>query len=192
MSRNTRSPRGERLRAPVGALAAVFTITASASHLKVDAPPLPTAVAALAPELRPQGGAEMTFFGLSIYEGWYWSNAHAWTPDAVYALDLHYHRSLNGTSIAERSVSEMEGTGAGNAAQRQRWGEAMRRIFPNVRNGDRITGVNIPPGIARFYFNGQPIGEIDDPEFARAFFGIWLDPHTSAPEYRKALLGETR
>jgi hypothetical protein len=25
----------------------------------------------------------------------------------------------------------------------------------------------------------------------RAFFGIWLDPRTSRPEYRKRLLGET-
>jgi len=58
-----------------------------------------------------------------------------------------------------------------------------------VRKGDRITGVNLPPGIVRFYFNGQPIGEIDDPEFTRAFFGIWLDPRTSRPEFRKRLLG---
>lgn len=189
MSRSTRSSRAERLRASAWALAAGFAVTAGASHLKVEAPPLPVAVAALAPELRPQGGGEMTFFGFSIYDGWYWSNAHAWTPDSLYALDLHYHRSLKGASIADRSVTEMEGQGAGTAAQRQRWGEAMRRIFPDVRDGDRITGVNIPPGTARFYFNDRPIGEIDDPEFARAFFGIWLDPRTSAPEYRKRLLG---
>jgi len=131
----------------------------------------------------------MTFFGLSIYDGWYWAGAHAWTATGPHALDLHYHRNLEGASIAERSVTEIEGIGAGNATQRQRWGEAMRRIFPNVRKGDRITGVNLPPGIVRFFFNGQPIGEIDDPLFARAFFGIWLDPRTSRPEFRKLLLG---
>jgi hypothetical protein len=189
MSRNTPSSRADRARALAGALVAGFAVAASAGHLNVAAPPLPAAIAAIAPGVRPQGGAVMKFLGLSIYDGWYWSGAHAWLPNVIYAVDLHYHRSLEGSSIAERSVTEMEGIGAGNAAQRQRWGEAMRRIFPNVRKGDRITGVNLPPGIARFYFNGQSIGEIDDAEFARAFFGIWLDPRTSRPEFRKQLLG---
>jgi hypothetical protein len=189
MSRNTPLSRADRARALAGALAAVLAAAASAGHLSVAAPPLPAAVAALAPGLRAQGGGEMKFFGLSIYDGWYWSGAHAWTATGPQVLDLHYHRNLEGASIAERSVTEIEGIGAGNATQRQRWGEAMRRIFPNVRKGDRITGVHLPPGIARFYFNGQPIGEIDDAEFARAFFGIWLDPRTSRPEFRKQLLG---
>ena len=189
MSRNTRSPNADRVRALVCAVAAGFATSAAASHLTVDAPQLPAAVVALAPGLRPQGGGEMTFFGLSIYDGWYWSGAHAWATNGIYALDLHYHRSLDGASIAERSITEIEGIGVGNAAQRQRWGESMRRLFPNVRKGDRITGVHLPPGIARFYFNGQPIGEIDDPEFTRAFFGIWLDPRTSRPAFRKQLLG---
>ena len=189
MSRTTRSSRADRVRAFAFAFAAGLAIDAGASHLGVDAPPLPAAIAAQAPGLRPQGGGEMTFFGLSIYDGWYWAGAHAWIPTGTYALDLHYHRSLDGASIAERSVTEIEGIGVGNTAQRQRWGEAMRRLFPNVRKGDRITGVNLPPGTARFYFNGQPIGDIDDPEFARAFFGIWLDPRTSRPAFRKQLLG---
>lgn len=189
MSHNTRSSRADRLRALAGALVAGFAVNVGASHLPVDAPPLPAAIAAQAPGLRPQGGGEMTFLGLSIYDGWYWSGAHAWVPDVVYALDLHYHRSLDGAGIANRSIAEIEGIGGANAAQRQRWGEAMRRLFPNVRKGDRITGVSFPPGVARFYFNGQPIGEIDDPEFTRAFFGIWLDPRTSRPAFRKQLLG---
>ena len=189
MSRNTRSSPADGARALACALAAGFAVAASAGHLSVAAPPLPAAVAVLAPGLQPQGGGELTFFGLSIYDGWYWSGAHAWAPGGTYVLDLHYHRNLEGASIADRGLAEIEGIGVGNPAQRQRWGEAMRRIFPNVRKGDRITGVNLPPGIARFYFNGQPIGEIDDPEFARAFFGIWLDPRTSRPDFRKQLLG---
>ena len=190
MSHSTRWSRADRVRLAVCALAAGFAVTAGATHLRVDAPPLPAAIAALAPGLRPQGGGEMTFLGVSIYDGWYWSETHAWAPEGVHALDLHYHRNLDGASIAERSVAEIERIGAGDASQRQRWGEAMRRIFPSVRKGDRITGVNLPPGTARFFFNGQPIGVIDDREFARAFFGIWLDPRTSRPEYRKRLLGE--
>lgn len=31
------------------------------------------------------------------------------------------------------------------------------------------------------------LGRVDDPEFGQAFFAIWLDPQTAAPELRSAL-----
>ena len=58
---------------------------------------------------------------------------------------------------------------------------------PNVKDGDFIIGEYVP-GSARFYFNGRLLGEVADADFARLFFGIWLDAKTSAPELRAALL----
>jgi hypothetical protein len=66
----------------------------------------------------------------------------------------------------------------------------LKKILPDVDAGDFLTGVNVPKLGVRFYQNGQPIGAIDDLEFAQAFFGIWLDPRTSEPVLRKQLLGE--
>ena len=63
----------------------------------------------------------------------------------------------------------------------------MAGIFPDVRPGDHILGVQLPDA-ARFFFNDRTIGTIDDPAFARAFFAIWLDARTSAPDLRAALL----
>ena len=34
----------------------------------------------------------------------------------------------------------------------------------------------------------KPTGQVDDPAFARRFFGIWLDPRTRDPELRTRLL----
>ena len=66
----------------------------------------------------------------------------------------------------------------------------MKGIFPTVGKGDRLTGVNVPSRGAAFFHNGRPIGEIVEPAFAQAFFGIWLDPRTSRPDFRSRLLGE--
>jgi hypothetical protein len=55
----------------------------------------------------------------------------------------------------------------------------MTRILPDVRNGDRLTGVHTNTGAVRHFYSGRPIGTIDEPGFARAFFGIWLDPKSS-------------
>ena len=68
----------------------------------------------------------------------------------------------------------------------------MKRIFPNVDQNDRLTGVNLPGGVVRYFHNGKPIGDIADPGFSRAFFGIWLDPKTSELDFRQLLLGEKK
>jgi hypothetical protein len=107
-------------------------------------------------------------------------------------LDLHYKLRLEGQAIAARSVDEIGNLGLGTPEQLQRWEQAMRQIFPDVGEGDRLTGICLPPGVARFFHNGRLIGEVDAPQFARAFFGIWLDPRTSRPDFRRQLLGECR
>ena len=163
-----------------------------APALAGDAPPLPPQVMAIAPGLQVQGGGELRFFGISVYDGYYWSPNHGWTQDGPFALDLHYHRKLDGAKIAERSVSEIAKLGYGTLQQRARWVEEMKRVFPDVNKGDRITGVNLPGGVVRFFHNGKPIGEITDPGFSRAFFGIWLDPKTSEIDFRQQLLGEKK
>jgi len=197
MSDSTRLSRAERGLSIVlvAALSAVAFLgagsfrAAAASDQAIDAPALPPAVVLLAPGLRAQGGGEMTFFGLSIYDGWYWGDGPTWSTDRAYALDLHYHRNLDAALIAQRSVDEMEKIGRSTVEQRQRWGEAMRRVFPNVRIGDRITGLHLAAGTVRYFHNGAPIGEIADDGFAQAFFGIWLDPKTSRADFRKKLFG---
>ncbi|MEO8484696.1 MAG: chalcone isomerase family protein [Betaproteobacteria bacterium] len=153
------------------------------------APPLPAAVIDLAPGMRTQGGGEMRFLGFTVYDAWYWAPSRAYSLAQPFVLDLHYHRSLDGARIAERSADEIAKLGEGTVEQRSRWDSAMRAIFPSVRRGDRLTGVNLPAQGVRFFHNGNAIGEIADPSFARAFFGIWLDPRTSHPHFRERLLG---
>jgi len=157
---------------------------------QVSAPELAPAVITLMPEVRLRGGGEQTFLGLSIYDGYDWASGSGWAPDQPFALELVYHRSFNGATIAERSAEEMTRLGYGTPHQRERWTQQMRRIFPDVDEGDSLIGVNLPREGVRFFRNGTSIGNIDDREFARAFFAIWLDPRTSGPSLRKKLLGE--
>ncbi len=157
------------------------------------APPLPAMVKSLVPNLEAKGGGELTFLGISVYSAYFYcvdSSRCAWSPEQPFALQLVYHRSLVGSKIAERSVEEIAKVGYGTPDQRARWGALMKQIFPDVVDGDRIVGVNVPQSGARFYYNGKAIGEIQDRDFAKAFFGIWLDPRTSEPALRKKLLGE--
>jgi Chalcone isomerase-like len=130
------------------------------------------------------GSGEFRRFGFLVYGATLWAGDDPQRPPLVLRLD--YKRSIAGAAIAEASIKEMRAFTSDEAALK-RWGEQMVRVFPDVKPGDHILGVYRPEG-ATFQHNGRITGEIADPEFARRFFAIWLDPRTSAPELRAALL----
>jgi hypothetical protein len=152
------------------------------------------------PGARLQGSGRLRFLGLRIYEARLWAGERAVAPEwtaplgsaAPLALELEYARALEGAKIAERSLTEMRRQGEIAPAAAERWLGQMTRLFPDVREGDRLTGVLVPGQSARFFFNGRMVGEVTDGDFARFFFGIWLSPATSDPALRLALLGPAR
>jgi hypothetical protein len=135
--------------------------------------------------MRRWGSGEFRRFGFLVYDATLWSASDDPQRPPL-ALKLTYRRQLDGKKIAAASVKEMRGLGM-DESRLQRWGERMAELFPDVRAGDHILGLHRPDG-ASFYLNGRLLGSIDEPEFAAAFFAIWLDPRTSAPELRSALL----
>jgi len=131
------------------------------------------------------GSGAFRRWGFLVYDATLWAGADPQRPPL--ALQLTYRRQIAGADIAEASVKEIRRFGRTDEVTLAAWGERMRRLFPDVGPGDRITGHYLP-GAAHFEYNGRPLGRVDDPAFAAAFFAIWLDPRTSAPELRAALL----
>jgi hypothetical protein len=152
----------------------------------------PAELAADLPGARLQGSGLLRFFGLKVYEVRLWLGSQPLADDwaaTPLALELQYDRTLYGAQIAERSLKEMRRQGDIGAADADRWLGAMKQVFPDVKENDRITGLNLPGVGARFFVNGALKGDIRDPQFARLFFGIWLSEKTSEPALRNALLG---
>lgn len=137
------------------------------------------------------GTTRLRVWGFEVYDAALWA-APGFRPAAYasqpFALELRYLRDFTRADIARRSIDEMRRSAAIDEAKSQRWQEALRAAFPDVKTGDRITGIH-RPGSASFFTNGQPTGEIRDGDFAALFFGIWLSPKTSEPAMRQALLG---
>lgn len=144
------------------------------------------------PKARLIGQGTLRFFGLLVYD------ARLWAPQKIqadryeqqpFALELIYARKLDGEAIAERSIAEMRRVAPFDDAQAKRWLTAMKIAFPDVGANDRLLGLNDGQGGVRFFHNGRQTTQLDDREYARLFFGIWLAPQTSAPALRAALLG---
>ena len=152
---------------------------------------LPPELTAELPQAKLRGSATLRWFGLHIYDGRLWSETPVAGDGAAQplALELVYARHLTGAKIAQRSIDEMKHIGRFSDEQGQRWLDAMTKAFPDVKAGDRITGIQQPGQSTRFFFNGRPNGELADADFTRLFFGIWLSPKTSEPEFRRRLIG---
>lgn len=186
MSRSTRSssPEGTKRRRAAALAAALLAATAAAAEA-------PAHVRAYIAEARLVGSGRLTWFGLHVYDAALFAAPGFDPADPLaqpFALELTYARRLSGKSIAAASRDEIARLGFGDEAARAQWHARMERLFPDVEAGRRLTGVNLPAQGARFYFDGRPAGAIDDPAFARAFFAIWLDARTRAPQLRAGLL----
>jgi hypothetical protein len=151
----------------------------------------PAEVLAAFPDAQYRGSGTLTFLRLRVYDARLWVQSN-FNPDnfeqQALALELEYARSLKGELIAERSLVEMRKHSNVSPQQAEWWLAEMKKMFPDVAAGDRITGLQFPGESTRFYFNGKPRGEVRDADFTRAFFSIWLSPRTSEPKLRLALL----
>jgi hypothetical protein len=168
------------------AFALTLSLFAPIGQAQAQVPELPGAV--------PAGSARFSVLGLRIYQARLWvapGFRRSTLGSVPLALELVYERSFTGADIARRSVEEMQRAGRLDDAQAQRWEARLRELLPDVKPGDRLLGVHRPEQGAEFYQGGRALGRIDDAEFSRRFFAVWLGPATSAPALREALLSGT-
>ncbi len=140
------------------------------------------------------GKGNYTYWGFDVYYASLWASESALKPldwaEQRLALDLLYLRDFDGKDIAKRSIDEISKQSPLYEDKASAWLKTLERLFPNVHKGESLTGVFIPNLGAQFFFNGKPIGGINDLELAKRFFAIWLSPQTSAPDLRQKLFGD--
>lgn len=135
------------------------------------------------------GSGELTRLGFRVYRATLWV-AGADPGQSPLALQLDYQRDIDAATLVDSSIDEMRRLGASDAAL-QRWRDELVRVLPDVKKGDSIVAVFRPSGSGAgvvFFHGREQTGEIRELGFGRAFFAIWLDPATRAPELRAALL----
>ncbi|ABA73813.1 chalcone isomerase family protein [Pseudomonas fluorescens] len=140
------------------------------------------------------GTGDFSVFGFDVYNARLWSAARPLADGQPFALELIYRRSISRDDLVKASVDEIKRL-AGSSLSPVKlavWQTQMQQSFVDVQAGTRITGVYLPGQGARFFVGQQLQHEINDPQFARAFFDIWLDPRTRSPELRQQLLGDAK
>lgn len=148
------------------------------------------------PNAQLAGEGEWRWFGFSIYTARLWQPMGSSAQQLIaqqtpFALELSYHRSISRERFVDASMDEIRRLFGEqvSASQLQIWQAEMQQAFVDVESGMRITGVFLPGEGARFYVNDRLQHRVADPQFARAFFAIWLDPRSRDRDLRQRLLG---
>lgn len=136
------------------------------------------------------GEGRFTYLFWDVYDAQLYAPKGTWTDAPPYALTLTYLRDFDGEDIAKRSVKEMKGQGFKDKAVLENWEKVMADIFPNIKEGEQLTGILKEDNTTVFYKGEQEIGVVEDKAFGEKFFAIWLNENTSEPKLRAKLIGE--
>lgn len=148
------------------------------------------AMKAYLPDAELVGEGRMRVFMMDIYDAALFAPGGDAKPGEPVGLTLTYLRDIEGKKIADHSFKEMKKLKAADEATLKNWHALMLDIFPDVREGMSLSGILTPKGETVFLQDGKKIAQIKDKNFGPAFFDIWLNPKTSAPNMRRKLLGE--
>ena len=153
----------------------------------------PPEIRTLLPGATLSGSSRFRYWGFAVYDASLWVQPGFLALEYErhgFALQLQYLRDFSNADITQRSIAEMSRQSNPTPERRQQWRQWLSAAFPDVSDGDRITGVHRPGAGALFLTNGSQTGMVADADFARRFFGIWLDANTSEPGLRQALLSQ--
>jgi len=142
------------------------------------------------PDAQMVATSRLTVFLFDVYDASFYTVEGKRQVTPPYALKLAYLRDIKGEKIADQSTEEIRNQDIVDEVTLADWHSQMRKIFPNVKKGDNITGVYKDPAACSFYKNDNLIGQINNKQFCDAFFDIWFGEKTSQPALRNQLIGQ--
>ena len=136
------------------------------------------------------GEARLKVFIWKVYDSALFTPSGHWQGDAPYRLSLHYLRDIPAATLVEETEKAWQEQGRSHPRLNE-WLGLLGDLWPDITEGDNLVfGLNAS-GDSAFWFNGSPLGSIEDRDFGPLFGGIWLDPDTPRPGLRAQLIGPT-
>ena len=136
------------------------------------------------------GKARLKVLIWEVYDSALFTPSGRWQGGAPYQLSLHYLRDIPATKLVEETEKAWQEQDR-HHPKLSEWLALLVEIWPDVAEGDNLVFGLTASGESSFWFNGSPIGKIDDRDFGALFGGIWLNPDTPRPELRAQLISPT-
>jgi hypothetical protein len=143
-------------------------------------------------ELKKVGEAKLTFMFWDVYQSHLYTETGEYLEDTYpVALDIQYLRDIKAKDLVHRTAQEWQKLGLQEPIFTP-WLAKLEAIWPNIVKNDKLLLVVDKYKKSTFYYNGQEIGELEDPAFGPGFLAIWLDDKASYPQLRKQLIGQAK
>ena len=134
------------------------------------------------------GEARLKVLIWEVYDSALFTPSGRWQGVAPYRLSLRYLRDIPAAKLVEETEKAWQEQGRSHPRLSE-WLGLLGDLWPDLTEGDNLVfGLNAS-GDSAFWFNGSPLGSIEDRDFGPLFGGIWLDPDTPRPELRAELIG---
>ena len=135
------------------------------------------------------GQGLLRFFGLKVYQATPFSEYKSGEIfNSKFFLRITYFRNFKGKDIAKVSLKEMHRLNLIAKDKESVWLAWMEENFPDIKKNDVLTGLYKPEEGIALYHNENVVATLNDKDFARSFFLIWLHENTSEPKLRQELL----
>lgn len=138
------------------------------------------------------GAGKLTWFGFSVYRSALFTESGEFSgvkTERPLMLVIQYQRDIDKSDLIARTYKEWKRLPHYEEKQFSVWRADLERIWPEIKENDRLACVIEADGSTSFYGNEGLLGRIQDKEFGWNFISIWLAETTSEKSLRKKLLG---
>jgi len=136
------------------------------------------------------GEAQLSVAIWDIYRVSLFVEGNQYHPQKPFALKLTYLRPIDKKRLVKETHKQWKKMNLGEPSKQEFWLKRLDELWQDVNVNDELTLYVDQNQHAQFYFNGQLLGHILDPEFSHSFSSIWLSENTTRPSLRQRLLGE--
>ena len=142
-----------------------------------------------------RGVSTFRYWGFRVYTGALYIPTSEASSDTILGeipkkLVLRYHRSISVDQFVEKSEEILGKHPQLSLIKLRPFLSRMQSMYVPVEDGDAYAITYNPArGELRLFFNERLLGAITDPEFARAYFGIWVSNYSVSDDFTDELLG---
>ncbi len=145
--------------------------------------------------LNGMGLREATFLKVDVYVAGLYVEKVSSNPQAIVASDtvkqivLRFVRDVDHDDIVKAWNGGFKGNSTVPVAKLKPYIDRLNAWMPNFNDGDTLTFTYVPGTGVTVDVNGKQKGLINDADFARSLFNIWLGPKPPTGDLKKGMLG---
>jgi len=126
-----------------------------------------------------------------VYDLRLYTDGTAFSWQDKFMLEFDYSRELKKESVIDASLKEFKLQPNVTDKDIKAWEMYLEQVIQSVQKGEKATIQWVPDGQIIFHYEGSKPAVIENEQFSRAFFNIWLGKQTSRPKLRSQLLGDS-